>query len=73
VRDLPPIAGRDGNIESDPGFLEDGSYLPGAGSPLVDAGDPSIHDTDGSRSDIGIGGGPSAMRLPERDASEESE
>lgn len=34
--------------------------LPAAGSPLVDAGDPSILDRDGSRSDIGVTGGPDA-------------
>ena len=31
-----------------------------AGSPLVDAGDPELLDVDGSRSDIGVLGGPNA-------------
>ena len=30
------------------------------GSPLVDAGDPGLLDPDGSRSDIGVHGGPAA-------------
>ena len=32
-----------------------------AGSPAIDAGDPSISDPDGSRSDIGAFGGPFSM------------
>ena len=32
---------------------------PGAGSPIIDAGDPLVQDVDGSRADIGAYGGPS--------------
>ncbi|HMV67898.1 MAG TPA: MopE-related protein, partial [Myxococcota bacterium] len=39
-----------------------------AGSPLRDAGDPSILDPDGSRSDIGAWGGPGAPVLIDADA-----
>ncbi len=45
-------------LYSDP--MYDGNYRPMQGSPLVDAGsqDPNYDDPDGSRSDIGGGGGP---------------
>lgn len=33
-------------------------------SPVLDAGDPAILDVDGSRSDIGMSGGPGAVRSP---------
>lgn len=54
-----------GNITSDPQFVaysNDGdcwndSLLPQSGSPLIDAGSPSLLDEDGSRSDIGATGG----------------
>ena len=38
----------------------DADYLPRSGSPTVDAGDPTVLDLDGSRSDIGHWGGPDA-------------
>jgi hypothetical protein len=59
-RNLPNPVGRDGNIEADPLLPDDGSFRPGPGSPLIDAGDPSLGDLDGTRSDIGIAGGPAA-------------
>ena len=59
--------GSDGNISADPGYLDISGELPwtwdvhlGRGSGLVDAGDPSLLDPDGSRSDIGAFGGPGA-------------
>ena len=61
-----PIVGVDGNIEADPllvDFSDDGdasnddlARLPG--SPLFDAGLPTILDEDGTPSDIGARGGP---------------
>ena len=55
------------HVTGDPQFVDwsaDGDCLddlhPRAGSPLIDAGDPSIKDPDKSRSDIGAFGGPSA-------------
>lgn len=62
-----PVTGF-GNVEQDPLFeswSDDGdcwndNLLPAAGSPLVDAGDPTVFDADGSRSDIGAFGGPNA-------------
>jgi predicted outer membrane repeat protein len=57
-----------GVITADPAltaYLRDGDCTndrlwPRAGSPLIDAGDPTILDPDGSRSDIGAYGGPGA-------------
>ncbi len=54
----------DTNLVDEPGFLAyDAVGLPvdlhlATSSPLVDAGDPLVHDPDGSRADIGIFGGP---------------
>ncbi len=59
----PPDPSR-GNIFADPLFVgptwERLDYLPRAGSPLIDAGFPSPKedDLDGTRQDIGLGGGP---------------
>ncbi len=57
--------GTDGNITADPGFIDatgtSGSVWNlrlSAGSALIDAGDPSILDADGTTSDIGAYGGP---------------
>ena len=59
--------GTDGNISVDPMFLDTSSPDPldwdlhlDQASPLVDAGDPSTLDPDGSPSDIGAYGGPNA-------------
>jgi hypothetical protein len=54
--------GSNGNIAVDPDYNDPGSrdYSLSSGSDLIDAGDPSIEDTDGSRSDIGSAGGPDA-------------
>lgn len=60
--------GVDGNVSVAPGFL---AFDPAVdvsawdfhltlGSPLVDAGDPTVLDPDGSPSDIGAFGGPGA-------------
>ncbi len=58
----PAIAGT--NLFVDPEFLrysangiEDDSFLLGAESPMIDAGDPGMDDLDGTRSDIGATGG----------------
>jgi predicted outer membrane repeat protein len=45
------------NLFVDPQFAF-GGYSLQATSPLIDAGDPSIDDADGTRSDIGFTGGP---------------
>lgn len=54
------------NLNVDPAFVtydsENGSYdfHLQSGSPLIDAGDPTVKDLDNSRSDIGLYGGPGA-------------
>ena len=60
---LSPLHGS--HLRTDPpDFAEDvsdcrsASWMLSAGSALIDAGDPSITDIDGSRSDIGATGGP---------------
>ena len=50
-------------IDVDPMFIE-GSYQLNNLSPAKDGGDPEIRDLDGSRSDIGIYGGPYAYPPP---------
>ncbi|MFH1463508.1 MAG: MopE-related protein [Pseudomonadota bacterium] len=63
---LADPTGSDGNLAVDPRFTaasDDGDwtnddYHLGAGSPVVDVGDPAIYDADGSRSDLGAFGGP---------------
>jgi parallel beta-helix repeat protein len=52
--------GSDGNISADPDFSSAGDYTLDSSSPCINAGDPSIDDRDGSRSDMGMHGGPSA-------------
>ena len=61
------ILGNNGNITADPAYASVSTIeavgwdlSPGSGSGLVDAGDPSILDVDGSVSDIGATGGPEA-------------
>jgi hypothetical protein len=51
--------GTDGNLSVDPDLLGDDGHL-AATSPLVDAGDPTLVDPDGSPADIGPFGGPGA-------------
>jgi len=54
-----------GELSTDPGYVDTTGADPSAwdltlatGSDLIDAGDPSISDPDGSRSDVGAHGGP---------------
>ncbi len=55
---LTDPSGGTGNISADPRFTS--SYELSGSSPCVDAGDPAVDDTDGSRSDMGAFGGPHA-------------
>lgn len=50
--------GTDGNVSVDPGFYD--AWHLDSTSALVDAGDPSVLDPDGSASDIGAFGGTTA-------------
>jgi hypothetical protein len=65
--DIDDPTGTDGNISVDPLFLDISSPDPldwdlhlDLSSTLIDAGDPTILDPDGSPSDIGAFGGPNA-------------
>jgi len=47
---------------SDPQFTDSVSFLPADTSPARGHGDPALSNPDGSRSDIGLYGGPAAKR-----------
>ena len=51
-----------GRINADPKFVnaEGGDFHLQPGSPAINSGDPNIKDPDGSRSDMGVYGGPGA-------------
>lgn len=72
------LTGREGNLAVDPlfkAYTADGnagndSFLLNATSPVIDMGEPSILDPDGSRSDMGAYGGPGAdttLLFPDQD------
>ncbi len=73
---LSDPTGSDGNLSVDPEFVSyEGTadpsrwdLHPAPGSPLVDAGDPSITDDDGTTSDIGAYGGPNGDASYSHDA-----
>ncbi len=54
-------APRDSLLQRDPLFRGERDFRLMPGSPMVDAGDSTRTDRDGSRSDIGLTGGPEAM------------
>jgi len=51
-----------GNLSVDPKFIGESVFILRDDSPALDAGHPEISDPDGSRSDIGIYGGPQAKK-----------
>ncbi len=60
----PDVTGLDGNLSTDPGYLDSSPAEPAgwdlhlwSGSSLADAGDPSYLDPDGSTADVGAFGG----------------
>lgn len=55
--------GVNGNISADPQFLNETEFFLKSGSPCHDAGDTLIIDIDGTRSDMGIYGGPHAKKI----------
>jgi hypothetical protein len=57
-RDMPDYTDRNGNISVDPGFVDDEEFALLKDSPLKDSGNPLLTDPDGTRSDIGLYGGP---------------
>jgi len=54
------LTGRFGNISEDPHLADTVLYRVQSDSPMIDAGDTLLTDPNGSRSDIGLYGGPSA-------------
>jgi len=54
------FAGVGGNLNKDPLLAGATDFHLKVGSPAINAGDPTIKDKDGSRSDIGLYGGPDA-------------
>ena len=70
----------DSNITADPMFIKDTipnsqldfDYHLQAYSPAIDKGDPSIKDVDGSRSDIGMFGGPLGEKYSYKDLAPKS-
>jgi len=60
--EMPDMTDRNGNISRDPLFIDSSAYILNANSLLINAGNPLITDLDGSRSDIGLGGGPRARK-----------
>jgi hypothetical protein len=52
--------GSEGNISADPLFERDTTFQLQQDSPCIDTGDPLIIDINGSRSDMGLYGGPQA-------------
>jgi hypothetical protein len=59
-RDMPDYTERNGNISVDPGFVDQEEFRLAKGSPLNNSGNPLLTDPDGTRSDIGLFGGPRA-------------
>jgi len=52
------FVGENGNVTGDPLFMGPDDFHLKAGSPAIDAGDPTMKDKDDSRSDMGVFGGP---------------
>ncbi|HRO64968.1 MAG TPA: right-handed parallel beta-helix repeat-containing protein, partial [Candidatus Dojkabacteria bacterium] len=48
------------SLHADPKFVSATNFALQAGSPAIDAGDPNIKDLNGSRSDLGVYGGPNS-------------
>lgn len=71
-RDMPDQTDRMGNISADPLFLGKDDFRLSADSPCHDAGDPAISDRDGTRSDMGIYGGPHGLQLQGQSGAERS-
>ena len=62
IQGLTGVIGASGNVSIDPAFMDAAAWdlhIP-TGSALIDAGTPTIFDSDGSTSDIGLYGGPGA-------------
>ncbi len=53
--------GINGNLSVDPKFISDTIFKLKSNSPAIDSGHPGIYDKDGTRSDIGLYGGPQSQ------------
>ena len=60
--DMQDWTGKYGNLAVDPAFADTITFKLAPSSPLIDVGHPEFTDPDGSPSDIGPWGGPSALR-----------
>jgi hypothetical protein len=65
-RDMDELTGTGGNISLDPAFVDSLDFHLASDSPCRDAGNPAVLDLDGTASDMGIYGGPSARLGRER-------
>jgi Right handed beta helix region len=61
-RDIWDQSELNGNLSVDPKFVAESVYLLKSGSPAINAGHPEISDVDGTRSDIGLNGGPQGKK-----------
>ena len=61
--DMPDYSDRNNNLQIVPIFADSINFILSPESPLIDKGNPSITDPDGTISDIGLGGGPRARRV----------
>ena len=61
-KDMPDQTEQNGNLSVDPLFQSQSDFHLKPGSPLIDKGNPLLTDPDGSISDPGLYGGPSARR-----------
>lgn len=59
-RDMSDLTGRYGNVSIEPQFLGPSDFRLPEDSPLIDSGDTLLTDPDGTRSDIGLFGGPAS-------------
>ena len=57
-RDIWDQSGERGNLDIDPLFVDTLTFRLQVGSPAIDSGDVRLNDRNGSRSDIGLWGGP---------------
>ncbi len=60
-RDIWDQSDLNGNLSADPKFVGESIFILKSDSPAINVGHPEIFDADGTRSDIGIYGGPQAM------------
>ncbi|SYZ72013.1 hypothetical protein TRIP_C20128 [Candidatus Zixiibacteriota bacterium] len=61
-RDIWDQSDLNGNLSVDPQFVGESVFILKPTSPAINAGHPEIFDPDGSRSDIGLYGGPQAVK-----------